>query len=417
MTETKTHLVGLLLGAEEDWPQAFEALLARVGPITTADGTVHELTCERLTIEPFDLRQPVRTDLVIDRLAYWYYHPREWLKKAALMNDTYLLNSPFTFQAMEKHSAYCALMRLGLKVPDTWLVPYKNPVDNVRWAYTSAKYNRAFDLKTIANTLGYPLYMKPFDGGGWRGVSRINDESDLIKAYDESGEMLMHLQTTVDYEKFARALSIGPETMVMDFRPEQPMHGRYAVSYGFLSPSAGKQTVAISRIVNALFGWEFNSCEMLVSGDDVYPIDYANACPDVAVTSLHYYFPWAIKALVRWSAYCLVTGRKGKLDLEMRRYFDIADRDDLTDAEKLDAFLEVADEYFETDAYWAWCEQHLPHMDRAVLEWVESDDFQSLLRATVVTTYPAHERDRFMAHFGGLIGMWVTDEKARLGVA
>ncbi len=417
MTETKTHLVGLLLGAEEDWPQAFEALLSLVGPITTEDGTVHELTCERLTIEPFDLRQPVRTDLVIDRLAYWYYHPREWLKKAALMDDTYLLNSPFTFQAMEKHSAYCALMRLGLKVPDTWLVPYKNPVDNVRWAYTSAKYNRAFDLKAIANTLGYPLYMKPFDGGGWRGVSRINDETDLIKAYDESGEMLMHLQTTVDYEKFARALSIGPETMVMDFRPEQPMHGRYAVSYDFLSPSAGKQTVAISRIVNALFGWEFNSCEMLVSGDDVYPIDYANACPDVAVTSLHYYFPWAIKALVRWSAYCLVTGRKGKLDLEMRRYFDIADREDLTDAEKLDAFLEVADEYFETDAYWAWCEQHLPHMDRAVLEWVESDDFQSLLRATVVTTYPAHERDRFMAHFGGLIGMWVTDEKARLGPA
>ncbi len=417
MTETKTHLVGLLLGAEEDWPQAFEALLAKVGPITAEDGTVHELTCERLTIEPFDLRQPVRTDLVIDRLAYWYYHPREWLKKAALMNDTYLLNSPFTFQAMEKHSAYCALMRLGLKVPDTWLVPYKNPVDNVRWAYTSAKYNRAFDLKTIANTLGYPLYMKPFDGGGWRGVSRINDEADLIKAYDESGEMLMHLQTTVDYEKFARALSIGPETMVMDFRPEQPMHGRYAVSYDFLSPSAGKQTAAISRVVNAMFGWEFNSCEMLVSGDDVYPIDYANACPDVAVTSLHYYFPWAIKALVRWSAYCLVTGRKGKVDLEMRRYFDIADRDDLTDEEKLDAFLEVADEYFETEAYWAWCEQHLPHMDRAVLEWVESDDFQSLLRATVVTTYPAHERDRFMAHFGGLIGMWVTDEKARLGAA
>ena len=58
-----------------------------------------------------------------------------------------------------------------------------------------------------------------------------------------------------------------------------------------------------------MFGWEFNSCEMLVAGDDVYPIDYANACPDVAVTSLHYYFPWAIKALVRWSAYCLATGR------------------------------------------------------------------------------------------------------------
>ena len=72
--------------------------------------------------------------------------------------------------------------------------------------------------------------MKPFDGGGWRGVSRVNDRGDLHRAYDESGEMLMHLQATVDFEHFARALSIGPETMVMDFKPDQPMHQRYAVS-------------------------------------------------------------------------------------------------------------------------------------------------------------------------------------------
>ncbi len=268
------------------------------------------------TIEPFRLDDPVRTELVIDRLAHWYYHPREWLKKAALVNGTYLLNSPFTFQSMEKHSAYCALVRMGLKVPPTTLVPYKNPVDNVRWAYTSEKYNREFDLDRVAEDLGYPLYMKPFDGGAWRGVSRINDRGDLHRAYDESGEMLMHLQATVDYEHFARALSIGPETMVMDFRPDQPMHQRYAVNHGFLSESAGRQTVAISRIVNAFFRWEFNSCEMLVVGDDVYPIDYANACPDVAVTSLHYYFPWAITALVRWSTYCVVTGRKADVDLQ-----------------------------------------------------------------------------------------------------
>ncbi len=103
------------------------------------------------------------------------------------------------------------------------------------------------------------------------------------------------------------------------------------------------------------------------------------------------------------------------MDLEMRRYFDVADRDDLTDEQKLDAYLAIADEYFETDAYWAWCDRYLPHLDAAVLEWVQSDAFDSLLRSTVVTTYPAHERDRFMAHFGGLIGLWVTDEKARLG--
>jgi hypothetical protein len=75
-----------------------------------------------------------RYHLVIDRLAYWYYHPREWLKKVALMDGVYLLDSPFTFQSMEKHAAYCAMIRLGLKVPDTVLVPYKHPVDNARYA-------------------------------------------------------------------------------------------------------------------------------------------------------------------------------------------------------------------------------------------------------------------------------------------
>jgi hypothetical protein len=398
------HLIGLLLGAEEDWPRAFKSILRRVGPLSV-DGRPHTVSSERLTIEPFDLTDPVRTDLVIDRLAYWYYHPREWLKKAALVNGTYLLNSPFTFQSMEKHSAYCAMLRLGLKVPDTILVPYKNPVDNVRWAYTSEKYNQSFDLDAIADGLGYPMYMKPFDGGGWRGVSRVDDRADLHRAYDESGEMLMHLQATVDYEHFARALSIGPETMVMDFRPEQPMHQRYAVTHDFLSPSAGKQAAQISRIVNAFFQWEFNSAEMLVAGDDVYPIDYANACPDVAVTSLHYYFPWAITALVRWSVYCVVTGRRSNVDLETSRYFEIADSDRTYD-EKLDAYAALADAHFETDRYREWCDEHLPHLPEQVHDWVTSDDFDRLLRDTVAATYPAHEQEQFLAHFRGLLGLW-----------
>jgi hypothetical protein len=406
---TQDHLIGLLLGAEEDWPQAFEQILRFVGPLDV-DGTTHRIASERLTIEPFDLDDPVRTGLVIDRLAHWYYHPREWLKKAALVDGTYLLNCPFTFQSYEKHAAYCAMVRLGLKVPKTILVPYKNPIDNHRWTYTSARYNRPFDLDVLAAELGYPLYMKPFDGGGWRGVSRIENPDDLHRAYDESGEMLMHLQATVDYEHFARALSIGPETMVMDFRPEQPMHNRYAVNHGFLSPSAGHQAAAISRIVNAFFGWEFNSAEMLVAGDEVYPIDYANACPDVSMTSLHYYFPWAITALVRWSAYCLVTGRHASVDLETRRYFEIADSD-RTYEEKLDAYLALADARFETDRYADWCATNLGHLDELVAQWVSGADFDRLLVETVQATYPVQEHEQFLAHFRGLIGMWVSDQR------
>ncbi|WP_311197854.1 hypothetical protein [Ornithinimicrobium sp. INDO-MA30-4] len=348
---------------------------------------------------------------MIDRLAHWYYHPREWLKKAALTDDTYLLNSPFTFQSMEKHSAYCAMLRLGLKVPRTVLVPYKNPLDNTRWAYTAEKYNDSFDLEAIADDLGYPLYMKPFDGGGWRGVSRVDNREDLHKSYDESGEMLMHLQATVDFEHFARALSIGPETMVMDFRPDEPMHNRYAVTHDFLSEQAGWEAETVSKVVNAFFGWEFNSAEMLVTGDEVHPIDYANACPDVSLTSLHYYFPWAMTALVRWSTYCLVTGRRGKVDLETRRYFDIADDESLSYQDKMLGYRALADDHFEADRYWDWCNEHLSHLPEAVLDWVSSPAFDDIIVDTVKSTYPEHEHEKFLGHFRGLVDLWKQDQE------
>ncbi len=408
MPDRTEHLLGLLLGTEEDWPRAFEELVRRLGPVRHG-GQEHSLRTERITIEPFDLRATPRYDLVIDRLAYWYYVPREWLKKVALMNDVYLLNSPFTFQSMEKHAAYCAMIRLGLKVPETWLVPYKNPVDNARYAYTAARYNRPFDLDEIAGRIGYPLYMKPYDGGAWRGVSRIRDAGTLHRAYDQSGEMLMHLQASVEgYDVFARSLTIGPDSMVMRFRPDEPMHDRYAVDHEFLSAEAGEEVLTISRLINAFFRWEFNSCESLVVGASVHPIDYANACPDISITSLHYYFPWAISTLLKWSVYCAVSGRRPRLDLDTRAYFEVADSG-RSYPEKLAEYRRLADAYFETERYHEFCATSLSTVDDMVRDWVATPSFDALLVDTVRSTYPPAEHDRFLAHFRGLLSLWTAD--------
>jgi len=404
------HTIGLLLGTEDDWPRAYEALLRRLGVVTSADGRKHRARSVRVTIEPFNLRDKPGHDLVIDRLAYWYYHPREWLKKIALMDDVYLLNSPFTFQSMEKHAAYCAMMRLGLKVPETVLVPFKNPLDNSRYAYTSQRYNQSFDLEALAESIGYPMYMKPYDGGAWVGVTKIRNPAELHAAYDASGERLMHLQAAVEgYDAFARSLTIGPETMVMKFRPELPMHERYAVEHDFLSAPVGDEVVTISRLVNAFFRWEFNSCESLIRGTDVHPIDYANACPDVAITSLHYYFPWAMTALLRWTVYCVVTGRKPRLDTDTAAYFAIGDDESRSYAEKLQGYRKLADDYFEIDRYQDFCATHLADVDEIVLDWVSSAEFRSLLRETVRATYPVHEHEKFLGHFNGLIDAWISD--------
>ena len=168
--------------------------------------------------------------------------------------------------------------------------------------------------------------------------------------------------------------------------------------------------VSISKIINAFFRWEFNSCEVLVKGGEVYPIDYANACPDVAVTSLHYYFPWAMQAMVRWVVFCLVTGRRPRLDLETCAYFDIGDRADLCYEEKLAGYRRLADTYFSVDAYREFCDARLPDIGRRLLDWVSGPSFDALLVDTVRSTYPAHEQDRFIAHFRGLVDLWVREE-------
>jgi len=126
-----------------------------------------------------------------------------------------------------------------------------------------------------------------------------------------------------------------------------------------------------------------------VRGTEAHPIDYANASPDVAITSLHHYFPWAIKALLRWCVFCVVTDRVPRLDLDTRRYFEIGDRADLTYQEKLASYRKLADEYFEVERYQDFCDSRIPHVDEMVSEWVASPEFDDLLVETGAHDLPA----------------------------
>ena len=408
MTE---KLLGLLLGDEDDWPTAFEALVRRLGPIAF-QGNAYDINVERIRIHPFRLNSPTRYHLVIDRLAYWHHNPREWLKKTALVNRVYLLNNPFTFQSMEKHSAYCAMIRLGLKIPDTWLIPPKLGPQTHKYQVTTAKYHDAFDLPAIASEIGYPLYMKPFDGGGWRGVSRIDDESDLMESYDSSGQMLMHLQAGLDdFDVFVRSLAIGPQVISLNYDPTQPQHGRYVIDHHFLDADKGWEARTITKVINAFFRWDFNSCESILKEDVLWPIDFANACPDVAITSLHYYFPWAIKSLAAWSLFCLLTERPMRITMDFDPYFEIADSD-RSYTEKLIAYEQLADEHFEQERFEEFRAEQLPHLDQVMWELARSPEFDHMLVQTVTDTFPAHEHERFIAHYRGLIEHWVEAEAA-----
>jgi len=408
----RRHLVGLLLATEEDWPTAFENVLTRLGAVSYG-GENHEFPTERIVNEPFDLRYVPRYALVIDRLSYWYHVPREWLKKMALMDSVYLLNNPFTFQAMEKHSAYCAMIRLGLKVPETWLIPHKLPPDDPRYAPMSERYRMPWELEEIAEGIGFPLFMKPFDGGGWVGVTRITSKEELRQSYDESGARLMHLQASVeDFDVFTRTLSIGPQTMVMRFDPSRPYYERYLPECDFVPPELERELETISRLVNAFFRWEFNSCETIVKSGHAHPIDYANASPDIALRSLHYFFPWAIKALVAWCIYCLVTERSMRINQNTRDYFEVADSEDLTYEEKLERYRTLADDYFHADEFAEFCAGTLPNLDEVVVEYVESPAFDDLRVHVIRAEEPPEIQDELIERSRTLVGAWATEQRA-----
>jgi len=409
-----THLIGMLLGTEDDWPTAFEQFVRRLDLHIHHDGDTHTFDTERITIEPFSLRQPARHAFVVDRLAYWYDHPREWLKKVALMDEVYLPNNPFTFQSMEKHAAFCAAIRMGFNVPETWLLPHKVPPDNERFAPTARRYNRSFDLEQVGEAVGYPMYMKPFHGGGWVNVTRIGGPDELRAAFDASGRELMHVQAGVErYDVFARGLQIGAETIVLSYDPTRPLHERYSVTHDFLTPEAGYEIDTFGRAIGALFRWEHNSFEVIVRDGVAYPIDFANACPDMAIISLHYYFPWAIRTLVKWAVYCSATRRRMRIDGQMRDFYDVADDDSRSWNDKLAAYRTLTDDYLERARYEEFCAAHLGHIDEAMVEYVSSQQFDDHLVATVVDAFPPHEHEQLIARYRGLLGAWASDQHPR----
>ena len=135
----------------------------------------------------------------------------------------------------------------------------------------------------------------------------------------------MHLQAAVlPYDRFVRCIGLGPQTRVVNYDPSAPLHDRYRMDRDFLDRRAAAELEDITLTINAFFGWDFNSCEALLQGGEWYPIDFANACPDSQVTSLHYHFPWLIKANLRWAIFCAATRRRVRHNLDWEPYFAIA---------------------------------------------------------------------------------------------
>ena len=396
--------IGLSLGADICWPAAFEALVAGLGPLRVGNDEVH-LECERTTVQPYSLRQPPRYDLVIDRLTHWFHTQREWIKQLALQG-VYVLNNPWAVQAMEKHTSYVAMMQLGLPVPETILVPPKEYATDGDWQVTVRKYNRMFDLTELGETIGYPAFFKPYDGGGWVGVERVTSAEELKEAYDQSGLRVHHLQAAVrDWDRFVRVVGIGPRVRLVDYDPDQPLHDRYRPMPPDLSDDEARLATAMCRTINAFFGWDFNSCEVLRSGGMLHPIDFANACPDSQVTSLHVHFPWLVTTLLKWSVFAAAIERRKDLGFAWDRFFAVRDAD-LPLHEQLERYDAIARDLLDADRFEEFEATHFADLDERAQEYFATEEFHRVVQAKVVALYPHHEIEHFTQLFFDRVQQW-----------
>ena len=380
--------------------ESIEKLVVALAPSIKWNDEIHEVETRRIKCRPYDtLLARTTCDAIINRGAHWNPHHNSFFQRVS--HTTYLLNDMSSFFAINKNTSYGQMFELGMKIPPTFAIPQE---DNSEFEFSSKISSdlvfpeyEMFDLKEIGEAVGYPAFLKPQDGGGWIGVQKVSDLEELELAYKKSGAKPQNLQKAIiDYQEFIRCVGMGPQVIPMHYNAEAEFsHDRYLrgdenlVEPNFLNSEVDREVKQICKIINAFYGWDHNSCEVLLTQDgDVHPIDFANAYPDSSLVSLHYYFPELVKNTVRWLLFVVCTDRKKRtFGYDWDNYFEILERannEELSYHKKLDFYEELADQHYSTRDFHAFYEQVLgAKFEQACYDFFASSDFQEIIEEEV----------------------------------
>jgi hypothetical protein len=296
-----TERIGLLVGWEDTFPPAF------IERVNREPGIRAELAKIGGTPERFT--PPYR--VLIDRISHEIPHYRIHLK-AAQLAGTYVINDPLWWQADDKFFGYSLAAKLGIAVPRTVLLPqhdYARTIDKNR---SLRNLEFPLDWEGIAKYVGFPAILKPAEGGGWKNVSRVNDMEELLRDYNQSGQLAMTLQQFIDFDDYVRCICIGRE-FILPIRYD-PRRRCYLVEHGFLSPELGQRVVDDAwKICNAL-GYDMNSVEFAIKDGVPYAIDFTNPAPDMDRYSItEHYFKIVVEEMARFAIKCVKEGRQPNL--------------------------------------------------------------------------------------------------------
>src|SRR5712691_1956379 len=283
--------VGILVGREKTFP---EALIRNIN--ARGKGAV---TADFITLGGVRYDAPPPYDLVIDRISHEVPFYRATLKRLAL-EGAIIINNPFWWSADDKFFNFSLAWKLGVAVPRTVLLPQKDYIPAI---VSESLRNLEFplDWQGIVDYVGLPAILKPFDGGGWRNVSRVNSLSELWSEYDQTGTLCMTLQEFVDFDQFVRCYCVGQEeVMIMAYDPRKPyLSGeQYIHDPNYLAAGLAERITNEVRTLCAALGYDLNTVEFAIKDGVPYAIDFMNPAPDAELASVgEFYHNWITKAV------------------------------------------------------------------------------------------------------------------------
>jgi len=281
--------IGVLYGMEDSFPPA---LVERINSMNLPG-----VVAEHLKVGGVRMAVPCPYGVIVDRISHDIPFYRSYLKNAVL-TGTKVINNPFWWSADDKFFNYALAEKLGVAVPPTVLLPHHTHPENTT-AQSMRNLEYPLDWQAIFDYVGFPAFLKPHDGGGWRDVYKVDNPQELFDAYNQSGRLCMTLQKGVNFTEYFRCYVINQERVhIMRYDPKQPHHLRYVPGNPKPSPELGERIVNDALTLCRALGYDLNTVEFAVEDGIPYAIDFMNPAPDAGLESVGAEnFEWILNAV------------------------------------------------------------------------------------------------------------------------
>jgi glutathione synthase/RimK-type ligase-like ATP-grasp enzyme len=304
-------VIGILHGKERSFPEAF---IKRIN-----DKKIPGIRAERVKIEKVVQGDPCGYDVIVDRISQDVPFYRAYLKNAAI-SGTAVINNPFWWSADEKFFNNALATKIGVPVPKTVILPSRElPDDTSSESFSNLSY--PLDWKGMFDYVGFPAYMKPFAGGGWKNVYRLENIDDFFEKHAETGQLVMLLQEEIVFEEYYRCYCIGRKHVrIMPYEPRNPHHLRYVAGHR-PTPELYSMMEEIVLKINNYLGYDFNTVELAVRNGVPYAIDFCNPAPDADLQSVgNENFEWVVETAANYSIEKAQSLQEGKDNLSWGEY-------------------------------------------------------------------------------------------------